>query len=307
MISGSLLLGREEKISALYKNRVVKFSIILFLVSLGYFLYDSVNQGVAFDIKEFMITLYSSIASPQLWYLYKFIAILIVLPLLRKLVKGMERTDYIYYFFCHIVFAGVIPIFQYRISAGGLYINRNFATAFLIETELFYFIMGYFIEHILEKKDFNTKNLCLSIFLMTISIAITYWITLYEGSVRGEFPIGNTEVGYTSILSMMVLSIYFIIKYLFIKLPMPDGKISTFISTVGSCTFGIILLERVIREKTDWILQTLIDQIPTFVAALIWTFICCLIGFMIVWALKKNTLIKNIFSYIESIKGYKGV
>ena len=53
--------------------------------------------------------IYSESASTSLWYLYSYIALLLVMPFLRAMVKNLRHRDYIYLFFGYLTFTGILP------------------------------------------------------------------------------------------------------------------------------------------------------------------------------------------------------
>ena len=94
MISGALLLQREESIETLYKKRIAKFIIVLILISFVYFWHQG-RLVAAFNLKESLTEIYRSNVAVGLWYLYSYIGILVMLPLLRVLARGMKKKDYL--------------------------------------------------------------------------------------------------------------------------------------------------------------------------------------------------------------------
>ncbi len=156
MLSGALLLGKEENYFKIIK-RAVKYIIILFAVSFLYFiLYNRYELG-KISLVDFFIKLYTTTICDHLWYLYSYIAIILMLPLLRKLVKSMESKDYLYLAIMHFMFYGVVPIVDYLIFSGNNQINSYFKPALFTSNNLVFFIMGYFFENQIDPKLYKNK------------------------------------------------------------------------------------------------------------------------------------------------------
>lgn len=93
MIEGALLLGKEESIRDVYTKRVFRYIVILVVVSFLYWLWQfHYNISVA-TFRVFWKNLYSHHMSTQLWYLYSYFGLLIMLPLLRRLAGVLKKND----------------------------------------------------------------------------------------------------------------------------------------------------------------------------------------------------------------------
>ena len=106
MMSGALLLGREESLS-----RIIRILVDLIVFSLLYFWIDTKLVGQEFSLSS---TLKMMISSNywHLWYLYAYIVFVISLPVLRKLVKGMDESGAKYLFVLAFVYMAVYPILK---------------------------------------------------------------------------------------------------------------------------------------------------------------------------------------------------
>ena len=74
-----------------------------------------------------------------------------------------------------------------------------------------------------------------------------------------------------------------------------SGKLRNLITIVGSTTFGIYLLEYIIRTETRPILRYLKQVIGTFPAGILWIISCFLVGVLVVLLLKKIPIVRKLF------------
>lgn len=85
MISGALLLGKNEDIATIWKKRVLRFLVCLllfsYLQSVWNYYYSDMD---VFDIWEFLKGLLSAPVRIQYWYLYSYIFFLIMLSFFKK-------------------------------------------------------------------------------------------------------------------------------------------------------------------------------------------------------------------------------
>lgn len=90
MASGALLLGKEESYGDLLRKRFLRFLVVLVVASLISYLYTCLRQGSqALSAAYFWTMLYTHNLAGSYWYLYAYLAYILMLPLLRKLAKAM--------------------------------------------------------------------------------------------------------------------------------------------------------------------------------------------------------------------------
>jgi len=290
MVSGALLLKKEESIGVVYKKRFLRMLIILLVTSVFYAVYDAVATETPFELIGFLKTIYRSRQSMALWYLYSYLALMMMLPLLRKLAKGLVLNEYIYWALMSILFVGIIPILQYRLIQDEVTINSNLKGALFTSTAIVYFMMGHFFEHVLPEKYYTVKNAVIGLISSVICIAICCCMTDYRVEITGECSEGVSQVFHNSLIAVPTYTIYFSGKLFFMKRQVSQ-KIQNLICLVGSTTFGIYLLERVLRTETQIIFTTLKPTIGTLPACIIWIAAAFLLGFFVTLILKKIPII----------------
>lgn len=107
MISGALLLNKEETAQRL-KKRIIRMTIVLLSISLLYYVYDALIGNIQIkSINEMFVDFFCKILSGStkynLGFLYSYIAFLLILPFLRILAKNIKNNNiyiYIHHFFC---------------------------------------------------------------------------------------------------------------------------------------------------------------------------------------------------------------
>ena len=117
MISGALLLSKDEDLTILWQKRILPMVIILLSVSFLYY-FDSLSYNLMkVDLETFFQKLYSSNLKKHLWFLYSYIAFLISLPFFRCLVKNLN-DKYFLYLLIMSTFMCALPEFGYLIWDG---------------------------------------------------------------------------------------------------------------------------------------------------------------------------------------------
>ena len=120
MISGALLLPRQESAGQVVHKRITRIAAALLLSSVVGYLYQLHLDLSKFSQGYFFKTLYSNGLTVPLWYLYAYLAFLVVLPLLQSFAKSLSCKQYIYMIEVYLAFQ-CLSIFEYIFGPGGGY------------------------------------------------------------------------------------------------------------------------------------------------------------------------------------------
>ncbi len=94
MISGTLLIPKEESYKEILK-RFFKFACILLFVSAITYVYNYLRGfSSVLSFKEFVVIFYSKGVIVQYWYLYAYLAYILMLPFIRKIARGLNEKDF---------------------------------------------------------------------------------------------------------------------------------------------------------------------------------------------------------------------
>lgn len=157
MVSGVTLLGKEESIANVWKKRISRFFIVLILFSLLQYLIKLNFNWSQVNGIEFLKSIYSSSIIVPYWYLYGYLGFLVVLPFLRKLAKNMTEKECYYMIALSVVFQGVIPCIQYRLSAGTITLNSSFDIGLAVNAIVLYPLIGFFADKKMISKKMIMK------------------------------------------------------------------------------------------------------------------------------------------------------
>lgn len=290
MISGALLLQKDESLSQLYYKRVFKFIIILLTISAIYQFYDYYINNDSLELKNILLEFVNGSTSTALWYLYSYIGVLIMLPFLRKLACSLSSNEYLYLITLRIIFVGFFPIILFLIFKE----NHNFGNYLPLVTadNIFFLLIGYYMEHILPDTLLTKKKLLFGLLFSFISIIICCLMTHYKIIVSGDCSESTSQIFHKSLIVIPCITIYLCCKYYFTHHNVP-ALIQRIIIFFGRTTFGVYLLERILRQSTTIIFDTLQPYLHTFPACLVWIFCACIIGSLVTAFLKKIPIVKN--------------
>lgn len=143
MISGSLLLGKRD---SLLENgrRVGRIVADIVLFSFLYYILSCRINGASVNLLEFVKEIYQNNITNSYWYLYLYLGILLMLPLLQRMAAGMGRLEYRYLIAVCVVFMGGMPLvihYKPELSFSGSFAEPLFSVYIGI------FFLGYYLEH----------------------------------------------------------------------------------------------------------------------------------------------------------------
>lgn len=284
MISGALLLKTEETITKLYKKRIFRFLIAIFIFSLLQYAYTVFKNHMDFSIFYFLGIVYSKNIAPAYWYLYNFLGLLIMLPFLRKIAHVMNKNDYMYLFVCQFIIVGVIPILQFLFTRGSYSLNGNISVP-IITSSIFYFLSGHFFENILNDEDYNLNRCVILIFCSIIAIFISCFMTYYKAQVTGICIEKESQSFHNVLINIPTFTAYYCAKYFFIKNNLNE-TIKRIILYLGGFVFGVMLLENILRYELILVFNFLSQYLGSIFSCLVYVIAVFLCGSIITFALK---------------------
>lgn len=296
MISGAVLLGKQESYKSLFKKRIVKVLMLIVVFSFIYYADYMIIENKPINIQEFLISICKAPMTGSYWYLYMYLGLIVMLPILRKMVQNFSKKDYIYSFVVWSIFFSIIPIITHylKIESYTSFFQLPIFSGFIV-----YFIMGYFIENKLEEKYFNKNNALivtiLSIILLIVSVVISYFEYKEMGDKLNLFMQSCIFIT-TSIPS---ISIFYLCKYIF-KYKKENKIIDNLIINVSTCTLGIYLLSDLLIGKLEFIYNILVNYMNRLLAIVVYELLIFFVGFAIVRLYKviykffKNNIVMKI-------------
>lgn len=287
-ISGALVLGKEESLKTLWKKRISRMIIILFLISVLYYL-QIINWDMSrFSINNFFGSLYSGTIEIPLWFLYVYISYLICLPLLRAIVKNFKDYDYYYLIAVVLFFNAFIPIMEYLIWNGRYTISAYMEVSWVTSNVIIYPCIGYFLQH--KFKQYNDKKTIIFFWVANIiTILISCYMTYYKGRVTGVINEDVSQTFHSSFALINCMCVFITVKYIFEKFKMPNW-INKLIYSIGSCVLGIYLFHIILlnnKYMKNFLIKIKDVGINDMVAILIWCSCIVIIVYIVTLLLKK--------------------
>lgn len=284
IISGALLLHREESIRYVYRHRVLKFALatlVAILVQYAWSYYR--DPKIGFEMKTFFRMMFEGRSFAPYWFLYSYLSFLLFLPFLQKLVKSIpNKIWFLYLFVAWEVIHGIFPILQY-------YMNWKESSLNLpVDDFIIYSMLGYFLEYCCDDIFYKKKNI-LMVLAGTLLLAV---VNTYLNHV---FLPDTTYVALSGLFAMVyAFAVYVAVKYICHRWKMPPllEKIFCF---AGAGVFGTYLMEGILREIFFPIYLKFSMIIFSYPAVFLWITACAVTGILITNLLKRIPVIGKIF------------
>lgn len=289
MISGSLLLGKEETYKQIFVHRISRILAVIFIFSGLQYIYDFfVGKREDLNLGYFLGHILCGDLVIPYWFLYTYLLFLLLLPFLRMLVKKMHTEHYVYLIVIYLFLDGVIPIV---LSVYGLSTERYQLPFF--HRAIFWPLMGYFMDNLLSENEYTLKNVFWGTLCSLGALFIIAYMSMRRNLALEEFTDYDKGLYTCSLTVIFTLFVFFIIKYLFKTIHL-ESRIYQMIEKLGDMTFGIYLMEQPVRENTTKIWGFAEQYVPQIIATIIWIICIFVLTAVLTYFLKKIPGLKKL-------------
>lgn len=287
MISGAVLLSKKETYKEFFKKRILKTMLVLISFSFMYYMISIIKTGGTFDVIDFIRKLYSQQITNAFWYLYLYLGILLMLPLLRKLVEKLSVKDYIYYFSISITVFSILPIVEHYLEFPPI---QNHFMLPIFNIYITYFLLGHFIENVLDKKYFNNKISATLLIGGTFAIIMSVILTYNEYKINpSNYLFFDKAILITTLIPSVML--FYISKLYFCD---KTGKGYNVISKISTHTFGIYLISDLLISELQPLKTNLMAITHSLIGVIIFEIVVFTAGLILTWILKKLPILRKV-------------
>lgn len=277
VISGALLLSKEESWRNVYGKRVPRTAGALVIFSIIRYFYLCVIENQNGSAADFFHRFYTQEIFIPYWFLYEYLGILLILPFLKKMIQNLTEQEKSVLF---------VLILGWNIlnDISKIYMGSSFMINLHFPYPISYFILGYLMENCQILKKSNRRGLLLCIGQAAfVTGGIYIWI-------RSQHDIESLM----SLLIPFTISVYYIIRYISEKSIWNSAVLHRFILWCGSNAFGIYLIEDYLRNGTAVIWEKLSPYISAVPACCIWLLVVFLIGNILITGARRLPLLGKI-------------
>lgn len=296
MISGALLLGRDESISDIFRKRISRFVQIILVFSLINYIWFYALPEHHVSVRRFLTITYAGNMATAYYFLYIYIAFLLMLPLWRVMVRHMTEKLFLYLISLNLFFVGFVPVFSFLLFKGTAEMNGFLNPLLAISEPSFYFIIGYWIEHVLPRDRLTKRNLTRLGIAALCGTAVAAVMTWYHGYTAGALTVEVSQRFYDSFLFLNTAFLYCLCRRWFAQHTV-SARAEKCILFLGNMAFGVMLFEEITRALTHFLMARVFLRIAPdlpFTAAVLWIIIAFTLGLLITYILKKIPYFKKL-------------
>ena len=259
MISGVLLLGRVDTYEKCLR-RAFRILVDIVIFSLLYYIWQCHGTGMEVSMAEFRARVLREEITTPLWYLYMYLGILILLPLLQRMAARMEKRDYQYLIVLAIVVCGSLPVAGHYI--GWLRLNPNFSEM-LLPVYIGIFFCGYYLANYVEIK---TKYAVVSGAVLIGSVGFQVYLTWLEAQHEAWYLYVAETNNFPNILS--AAAVFYIARWL--QTVIKAEWFWKLMMVLGSAMFGAYLLSDFVVTKSRVLFDAMNGRLNIVIALFVW-------------------------------------
>lgn len=293
MISGALLLGKDEDLKTTFRKRILRTSLALLLISVVYYIIDITNGAIKYtgadNIQDFFTRLFGGNIKYHLWFMYSYLIFLLLLPLMRKAVKGLGNKEFIFLSVLCLSIMVIKPVYEYIIFPG----KHLHYTFDLLETNnIFFPILGYYLYHKVDISAMKKRWLAVAWGINLALTAVACVLTFIRIQQTGKMDENHSQQFHRMFAMVNAVTVFLTVKRL-----MPEVKnkvVRWFICTAGGCTYGIYLFHPIFLKDVHLIefwdgmskvipnqmLATLLFCMLIFLITMVFTFLLKILPFI---------------------------
>jgi len=293
MVSGACLLPKRDGYRRT-ASRVLRMLGALLLFSYVYYLLGLWKSGwnlpAALDIAGFLRSIWRERITDSFWYLYFYIGLLLMTPLLQRMARGMEKKDYGYLLALSFGFNGLWPLLTHY--APSLALPQYFDLP-LFGVFIGLFFAGHYL-HALARPRGCHKRMCVLLILLCL-VAATGLTALETLRVQpGEkywFMDERTAPALPIVLCAVAMMALARMAFTHQEGKVPGGgtgRSPRVWAALGSCAFTVYLWQDLVTAETRYLVFVpLSGFMNPFLAGLIWSIGVFLVSLSVAWGCKR--------------------
>ena len=269
LVSGAVLLNRCDG----YKKGMERFWRILtalVVFSFVYYLRDCIVNVTPIDIRGFALSIYQTNITNSFWYLYLYLAIIIMLPLLQKMFSAFDNKDIVFLCVISLVVCGAFPIVKHYIPLISESVSLHLP---VFSAYIGLMAAGHYFANIREPKK---NDVPLAVILLVVCIALCVVGTYYEYKADSSWYLFFDDR--TSILITVPAMCIFVLFRRFFETRTVSERTCRGITYFAGLTFGTYLLSDLAIDLTEPLFDSLASTIPSMIAMPLWEIVVFLMG-----------------------------
>ena len=260
IISGGLLLSKNESIKDLCLKRVLKFVLIILFFNLFQLYYKAVFDPIMLEnpFTDNLKMIYGYTLITQYWFLNSYLVFILLLPILRPAAQKMSDEAFLFVFSGFAIVELILPILEYFLDMQRIALDFG-PLAHIVVSPL----IGYFIEYRINNREINKKTILI---LNVISITLLSLNTWY---MHATYDKTGSETYLLGAAVLVAAIIYADIKVLFEKIKLSANAVKL-LKILGDGVFFAYLIEIQMKDLYVALYDKTVNYISWFGATVLW-------------------------------------
>lgn len=284
MISGALLLGKVEK-KEKHIKRIRRIILDIVIFSFVFYVYGSIKTGTSVDMIEFLKRVGWQHFTNAYWYLYLYVGILVMMPLLQRLAANMSRRMYCYLILISVVFLGGMPIVTHYLP--GVSAHQLFPEAFF-SVYVGIVFLGYYLAHEVEIK--NSYAFISALVFVGMICFQTYATYMEYQHYPEDYLFYDNRTFLTNVMAAAAL---FYLARWFASVVEWKGFWRC-VTILGGCSFGVYLLSDMFIDVYAMNYLMLMQGMHILKATVLYQLLVFVTGIVVTAVLKKIPYVKRL-------------
>lgn len=270
MIMGANLLVKKDSPSKWIK-RVLRCFLLIAIAATIYYMYE--NR--AFSLKAILADIVTADISTASWYLYLYLGIILVLPILQYI----QIPDKLLLYSCvvYLIGPGLLPVLQYHFDLSGF--------PYLFEAQfpwvIIILLMGHYMENVLSDSHYNRRGAMIVTLVLVITLLFLLVCAVHHMNKWGNFTISEFYTGLNFPTPTLLISTCFFYLYKYWKTRHTNAITNRIICTVGKYTLFIYILGDLLRDVFEFVYDYLKVSISEIIAIIIYDLVVMSAGIVL--------------------------
>ena len=293
MVSGACLLPRQDTYKKAF-GRFLRVLIVLVLFSYAYYLVGVWETywtwQKALDFPAFFASIWAKEITDSFWYLYFYLGLMVMLPILQRMASAMQKRDVQYLLTLSIGLFALWPLVTHYLPA---FAFPKYFDVPMFALSIGLFFAGYYIHTYTAR-----SSQALNVLMMLLTVAASVWLTYLEYhrvAPGAKYWFMDERTAPSLFVIVCAMATMRLIREGFASRENPgEGYVKRW-AAVGGCAFGIYLLQDLVIAETRYrFFVPVSNAINPLLAALIWEIGVFIIAFAIAWVLKHIPLMRKL-------------
>ncbi|WP_395606530.1 acyltransferase [Pseudomonas sp. B22129] len=250
MLSGALLLGRDEAVAVFYTKRFLRIFPPLIFWSIFYVVWKAWLAGDLSGVSASLLSVLKGPAYFHLWYLYALVGIYLFIPFMSKIYRNSTHSEKIAYLSIWFLVACVIPQVTYFYPGLGDLVSVYGLSSFM-GLSGFVFLGAYAFDRI-QAQTAPSLVLDAAVF---VACAVGTALSTYGLSMHDGMP---NQLFFSYLSPWVVVGSFFGFR-LFVALGARLSRYAKTLNVLAGCTLGVYCLHMFVMNRLSLVYGGLIE------------------------------------------------